>query len=77
MITIDDVINFILSTDDLTALPTIMDALTQRFAGELGMSSEMPTEGTTEEMPTEEMSAEETPAEEAPVEEGQNQPIYF
>jgi hypothetical protein len=54
-----------------------MDALTQRFAGELGMSSEMPTEWTTEEMPTEEMSAEETPAEEAPVEEGQNQPIYF
>ena len=39
MITIDDVINFILSTDDLTALPTIMDALTERMASELGMVS--------------------------------------
>ena len=72
MITIDDVINFILSTDDLTSLPTIMDALTQRVAGELGMSSEMPTEEPVEEMPAEEM-----PVEEAPVEEQQNQAVYF
>ncbi len=68
MITIDDVINFILSTDDLTSLPTIMDALTQRVAGELGMSSEMPEEEA--EAPEEEMPAEEMPAEE-------NQPVYF
>lgn len=44
MITIEDVINFILSTDDLTALPTVMDAITQRMASELGMSANMPQE---------------------------------
>ena len=67
MITIDDVINFILSTDDLTALPTIMDALTERMASELGMvsnaseqeevmSEETPEEATTEEATQEDFS---------------------
>ena len=67
MITIDDVINFILSTDDLTALPTIMDALTERMASYLGMvsndseqeevmSEETPEEATTEEATQEDFS---------------------
>jgi len=50
-----------------------MDALTQRVAGELGMSSEMPAEEA--EAPEEEMPAEEMPAEEMSAEE--NQPVYF
>ena len=64
MITIDDVINFILSTDDLTALPTIMDALTERMASELGMVSnaseqeEVISEETPEEAATEEATQE-------------------
>ena len=64
MITIDDVINFILSTDDLTALPTIMDALTERMASELGMVSnaseqeEVMSEETPEEAATEETTQE-------------------
>jgi hypothetical protein len=35
MTTLDDVINFILTTEELTDLPTIMDALTERVATEM------------------------------------------
>ena len=67
MITIDDVINFILTTDDLSVLPSIMDALSERISTEFGIAPDMWT--------TEEAPVEETPAEEMPAEE--NQPVYF
>jgi len=60
MISIDDVINYILTTDDLSDLPTIGDALNERYATELGYSVEMPTEElTVEETPTEEVVTDE------------------
>jgi hypothetical protein len=35
MPTLDDVINYILTTEELSDLPTISDALTERFATEM------------------------------------------
>ena len=35
MTTLDDVISYILTTEELTDLPTISDALTERFATEM------------------------------------------
>jgi hypothetical protein len=35
MTTLDDVINYILTTEELSDLPTIMDALTERVASEM------------------------------------------
>lgn len=67
MITIDDVINFILTTDDLSVLPSIMDALSERVSTEFGIAPDM---GSTEEAQVGEAPAEEIPAEE-------NQPVYF
>lgn len=57
---LDDVINFILSTQEVSDLPTIMDALTERFAQEMWlvsdqMSDEMPEDmaAEVEELPEE------------------------
>lgn len=63
MTTLDDVINYILTTEELSDLPTIMDALTERVASEMWLAAEQSEE--VEEMPVEE----EAPVEEAPVEE--------
>lgn len=65
MPTLDDVINFILTTENIEDIPTIMDALTERFATEMGlvadqraneaeaMPEELPAEPMPEEMPAE------------------------
>lgn len=59
MPTLDDVINYVLTTEELSDLPTIADALNERFASEIGLAIE-------ESAPVEE----EAPAEEgAPVKE--------
>lgn len=60
---LNDVINYILSTENLEDIPNIMDAITERVATEMGIVAE-----NTEEM-VEEMPVEEVPAE-APVEGG-------
>lgn len=40
MTTLDDVINFVLTTEQLTDLPTIMDAITERVATEMWLVSD-------------------------------------
>lgn len=58
MPTLDDVINYVLTTEELSDLPTIADALNERFASEIGLAIE-------ESAPVEEAPAEEgTPAKE-------------
>lgn len=52
MPTLDDVINYVLTTEELSDLPTIADALNERFASEIGLAIE-------ESAPVEEASAEE------------------
>lgn len=47
-----DVINYILSTENIEDIPSIMDAITERVATEMGIVVEN-TEETTEEMPVE------------------------
>ena len=59
MPTLDDVINYILTTEELSDLPTISDALTERFATEMWLVADM--WWAPEEAPIEE----EAPAEEA------------
>lgn len=63
MTTLDDVISYILTTEELSDLPTIMDALTERVATEMWLVADQSTPAEVEEMP------EEIPAEEAPIEE--------
>ena len=58
MPTLDDVINYVLTTEELSDLPTIADALNERFASEIGLAIE------------ESAPVEEAPVEEAPAEEG-------
>lgn len=41
MPTLDDVINYILTTEELSDLPTISDALTERFATEMWLVADM------------------------------------
>lgn len=62
MPTLDDVINYVLTTEELSDLPTIADALNERFASEIGLAIEEATE--VEEAPAEEgaPAKEETPA---------------
>ena len=64
MPTLDDVINYILTTEDLADLPTIMDALTERVATEMWLVAEQSNPAAVEEAPVEEAPAEEIPAEE-------------
>lgn len=52
MPTLDDVINYVLTTEELSDLPTIADALNERFASEIGLAIE-------ESVPVEEAPAEE------------------
>lgn len=52
MPTLDDVINYVLTTEELSDLPTIADALNERFASEIGLAIE-------ESAPVEEAPAEE------------------
>lgn len=59
MPTLDDVINYVLTTEELSDLPTIADALNERFASEIGLAIE-------ESAPVEEAPAEEG----APAKEG-------
>lgn len=59
MPTLDDVINFILTTEEVSDLPTIGDALNERFATEIGLVAEG---AETEEAPKEEKAPEEGPA---------------
>lgn len=40
MTTLDDVINFVLTTEELSDLPTIMDAVTERVATEMWLVAE-------------------------------------
>lgn len=40
MPTLDDVINYVLTTEELSDLPTIADALNERFASEIGLAIE-------------------------------------
>ena len=69
MPTLDDVINYILTTEELSDLPTISDALTERFATEMWLVADMWW------APEEEVVVEEEPvATEAPVEEEQPLP---
>jgi len=63
MTTLDDVINFVLTTEELSDLPTIMDAITERVATEMWLVADQSVPAEVEEMP------EEMPVEEAPVEE--------
>lgn len=63
MTTLDDVINFILTTEELTDLPTIMDALTERVATEMWLVADQWAPAAVEEVPVE------APVEEAPAEE--------
>lgn len=62
MTTLDDVISYVLTTEELSDLPTIMDAITERVATEMWLVADqsMPAEA---EMPVEEAPAE-APAEE-------------
>jgi hypothetical protein len=62
MPTLDDVINYVLTTEELSDLPTIADALNERFASEIGLAIEEAAE--VEEAPAEEgaPAKEETPA---------------
>lgn len=60
MTTLDDVINYILTTEELSDLPTIMDALTERVASEMWLAVEQWEE--VEELPVEEAPVEEAPA---------------
>lgn len=68
MPTLDDVINYILTTEELSDLPTISDALTERFATEMWLVADM--WWAPEEAPVEE----EAPIEEATPEEEQPLP---
>ena len=65
MPTLDDVINYILTTEELSDLPTIMDALTERVATEMWLVADQAAPAEAEEMPVEEpMPTEEAPEEE-------------
>lgn len=68
MTTLDDVISYILTTADLSDIPTIMDVLTERVASEMWMVSEW-SEPAEAELPEEEVVAEEEVVEEVPTEE--------
>ena len=62
MPTLDDVINYILTTEELSDLPTISDALTERFATEMWLVADMwwtSEEAAVEEAPIEEAASEE------------------
>ena len=63
MPTLDDVINYVLTTEELSDLPTIADALNERFASEIGLAIEE-SAPVGEEAPAEEgaPAKEETPA---------------
>lgn len=68
MTTLDDVINFVLTTEELSDLPTIMDAITERVATEMWLVADQSAPTEVEEMPVEETPVEEaTPAEEEPL----------
>ena len=67
MPTLDDVINYILTTEELSDLPTISDALTERFATEMWLVADMWWASEEEVMPEEEVVAEEAAAEEQPL----------
>lgn len=64
MPTLDDVINYILTTEELSDLPTISDALTERFATEMWLVADMWWAWAEAEAPVEEAPVEEAPAEE-------------
>lgn len=66
MPTLDDVINYILTTEELSDLPTISDALTERFATEMWLVADM-WWASEEVMPEEEVVAEPTAEEEQPL----------
>lgn len=69
MPTLDDVINYILTTEELSDLPTIMDALTERVATEMWLVADQSNPAAIEEAPVEWIPTEEVPAEEIPTEE--------
>lgn len=64
MTTLDDVINFILTTEELTDLPTIMDAVTERVASEMWLEADQWEAIEVEEAPVEETSTVESNEEE-------------
>ena len=64
MPTLDDVINYILTTEELSDLPTISDALTERFATEMWLVADMSEASAEEPVAEEEVVEEEAPAEE-------------
>ena len=65
MTTLDDVISYVLTTEELSDLPTIMDAITERVATEMWLVADQAAPAEAEEMPAEEpMPTEEAPAEE-------------
>lgn len=66
MPTLDDVINYILTTEELSDLPTISDALTERFATEMWLVADM-WWASEEVIPEEEPVAEEAATEEQPL----------
>ena len=65
MPTLDDVINYILTTEELSDLPTISDALTERFATEMWLVADM--WGAPDVTPTEEEAVAEEAATEEPL----------
>jgi len=68
MTTLDDVINFVLTTEELSDLPTIMDAITERVATEMWLVADQSAPAEVEEMPVEEAPMEEAaPTEEEPL----------
>lgn len=68
MTTLDDVINFVLTTEELSDLPTIMDAITERVATEMWLVADQSAPAEVEEMPVEEAPVEEAaPTEEEPL----------
>lgn len=64
MTTLDDVISYVLTTEELSDLPTIMDAITERVATEMWLVADQSVPAEAEEMPAEELPMEEAPAEE-------------
>lgn len=65
MTTLDDVISYVLTTEELSDLPTIMDAITERVATEMWLVADQAAP--VEEMPVEEAPVEEAPAAEEPL----------
>lgn len=64
MTTLDDVISYVLTTEELSDLPTIMDAITERVATEMWLVADQAAPAEVTEEVVEEAPVEEVPTEE-------------